>query len=80
LVPRSASYSTMIPSFGPAPPAFPCRAIDHRQAAVLAHGGRVDPAGITGTYAALDPEGRVVALLAERDGRAAPVVVLRPAG
>jgi len=60
--------------------AFPCRAIDHRQAAVLAHGGRVDPAGITGTYAALDPDGRVVALLAERDGRAAPVVVLRPAG
>ena len=58
---------------------FPSRHVDGGQARALSHGGRLDPAGLVGTYAALDPDGRAVALLTERDGRAAPVVVLRPA-
>ena len=60
--------------------AFRCRGVDRDQAAALAHGGRLDPVGMAGTYAALDPDGRAVALLDEREGRAAPVLVLRPAG
>src|SRR5213075_1682370 len=53
--------------------AFPRRDVDAAQAGTLAHGGRLAPAGIAGTY------GAVVALVAERDGAARPVVVLRPA-
>ena len=60
--------------------AFRCRGVDRDQAAALAHGGRLDPVGMVGTYAALDPDGQAVALLDEREGRAAPVLVLRPAG
>lgn len=58
---------------------FPSRQVDDGQARALSHGGRLAPAGIAGTYAAVDPEGHAVALLTERDGRAAPVAVLRPA-
>ena len=60
--------------------AFRCRGVDRDQAAALAHGGRLDPVGMVGTYAAMDPDGQAVALLDEREGRAAPVLVLRPAG
>ncbi|MPZ66113.1 MAG: tRNA pseudouridine(55) synthase TruB [Pseudonocardiaceae bacterium] len=59
--------------------AFPARAIDSSQATALSHGRWLDPAGLSGTYAAVDPDGRAVALLAEHAGRAAPVLVLRPA-
>lgn len=59
--------------------AFPTRAIDDSEATALSHGRWLDPAGLSGTYAAVDPDGRAVALLAERAGRAAPVLVLRPA-
>ncbi|MDQ3887618.1 MAG: tRNA pseudouridine(55) synthase TruB [Actinomycetota bacterium] len=60
--------------------AFRCRRVGRDQAAALAHGRWLDPVGMAGTYAALDPDGRAVALLDERAGRAAPVLVLRPAG
>ncbi len=60
--------------------AFPHRAVDAQQVRVLAHGGPLPAAGLTGTYAAIDSHGRAVALLAERDGQARPVLVLRPAG
>lgn len=56
------------------------RDLDAQQARVLAHGGRLPPAGIAGTHGAFGPDGRVVALLVECDGAARPVVVLRPAG
>ncbi len=59
--------------------AFPARAIDASQATALSHGRWLDAAGLPGTYAAVDPDGRAVALLAEHAGRAAPVLVLRPA-
>ncbi|HEY3896533.1 MAG TPA: tRNA pseudouridine(55) synthase TruB [Pseudonocardiaceae bacterium] len=59
--------------------AFPHRLVSTQQARVLAHGGALPADGLAGTHAALDPEGHAVALLAERDGRARPVLVLRPA-
>lgn len=60
--------------------AFPARPINGSEAVALSHGRWLDPAGLPGTYAAFDPDGRAVALLVERAGRAAPVLVLRPAG
>ena len=59
---------------------FPHRAVDGRQARVLAHGGSLPACGLTGTYAAIDSDGGAVALLAERDDQARPILVLRPAG
>ena len=58
---------------------FPRRDVPAEQARVLAHGGRLAPIGIAGTYGAFGPDGRVIALLTERDGAARPAVVLRPA-
>ncbi|MGH3885055.1 MAG: tRNA pseudouridine(55) synthase TruB [Pseudonocardiaceae bacterium] len=60
--------------------AFPHRAVDAQQVRVLAHGGPLPAIGLAGTHAAIDSEGHAVALLAERDGQARPVLVLRPAG
>lgn len=59
---------------------FPHRAVDAEQAGVLAHGGWLPAAGLAGTSAAFDPDGRAVALLAETGALARPVLVLRPAG
>lgn len=58
---------------------FPLRAVDTQQVRVLAHGGPLPAVGLAGTYAAIDSEGHAVALLAERDGQARPILVLRPA-
>ena len=60
--------------------AFGHREVDAEQVRVLSHGGGLPAAGLTGTYAAIDSYGHAVALLAERDGQARPVLVLRPAG
>ena len=60
--------------------AFRHRAVDTQQAWVLAHGGSLPAVGLTGTYAAIDPDGHAIALLTERHGHARPVLVLRPAG
>ncbi|MGH3694461.1 MAG: tRNA pseudouridine(55) synthase TruB [Pseudonocardiaceae bacterium] len=59
---------------------FPHRDVDARQARVLAHGGSLPALGLAGTHAAIDSDGGAVALLAERDGQARPILVLRPAG
>lgn len=59
--------------------AFAARMVDRAEAVALSHGRWLDAAGLAGTHAALDPDGRAVALLTERAGRAAPVLVLRPA-
>jgi tRNA pseudouridine55 synthase len=58
---------------------FARRDADPDQARVLAHGGRLVPAGIPGTYGVFGPDGAVIALVEERSGAARPVVVLRPA-
>ncbi|MGH3911808.1 MAG: tRNA pseudouridine(55) synthase TruB [Pseudonocardiaceae bacterium] len=59
--------------------AFPRRAVDAQQAQVLAHGGRLPAAGLSGTSAAFDPSGHAIALLTESGSLARPVLVLRPA-
>jgi tRNA pseudouridine55 synthase len=60
--------------------AFPHRAVDPQQVRILAHGGPLPAVGLVGTHAAIDSEGHAIALLAERDGQACPILVLRPAG
>ena len=60
--------------------AFARRDVEESDAAALAHGRPLSAAGLPGTYGVFDPEGQVLALVAERDGAARPVVVLAPAG
>jgi tRNA pseudouridine55 synthase len=60
--------------------AFTTRRVDDAGAAGLSHGRPLPAAGIEGNYGVLDPQGRAIALVAERDGQARPIVVLRPAG
>ncbi|MGW4767673.1 tRNA pseudouridine(55) synthase TruB [Nocardia sp. NPDC004278] len=58
--------------------AFPCRDIDDEQAEDLRNGRWLEPVGIPGVYAAIDPAGRAIALLRESGKRAASVMVVRP--
>lgn len=60
--------------------AFPRRDVDGRAATVLGHGGPLPITGLTGPYGVFGPDGKVVALVTERDGAARPEVVLRPSG
>jgi tRNA pseudouridine55 synthase len=60
--------------------AFGHRAVDADQVRLLAHGRSLPAVGLPGTHAAIDSQGHAVALLAERDGQARPILVLRPAG
>jgi tRNA pseudouridine55 synthase len=48
------------------------------EAKALSHGGSVPAMGLTGPYAVFAPDGRVVAIVSERAGRARPDVVLAP--
>ncbi|MGW3485445.1 tRNA pseudouridine(55) synthase TruB [Rhodococcus indonesiensis] len=58
--------------------AFPCRDVTVAEAALLANGRWLDPVGVPGVYAAIDPSGRAAALLQEKGTRASPVFVVRP--
>ena len=49
------------------------------EAKVLSHGGPLEPVGIGGPYAVFDPDGDVLAIVSERDGRARAEIVLAPA-
>ena len=64
--------------------AFPRRDVDAREATALAHGQRLSPAGLPGTYGVFDPDGHVIALARDegsgQTGHANPLVVLSPAG
>jgi tRNA pseudouridine55 synthase len=60
--------------------AFARRDVEADDAAALAHGRPLAAVGLPGTYGVFDPGGRVLALVAEGDGAARPVVVLAPAG
>lgn len=60
--------------------AFPRRDIDVDEAEGLRHGRWLEAHGDTGVVAAVAPDGRVAALVSESGRRAAPVVVMRPAG
>ncbi|MCX5046562.1 tRNA pseudouridine(55) synthase TruB [Aldersonia sp. NBC_00410] len=58
--------------------AFPHRTIDDAEAENLRHGRWLEPIGMAGVYAAIDPAGRAIALLQESGRRAASVMVVRP--
>ncbi|CAM3209451.1 tRNA pseudouridine synthase B [Stackebrandtia soli] len=55
---------------------MPRRDIEAAEATTLGHGGRIPLSGVAGPYAAIDPNGRVVAVVVERDGRTKSLVVL----
>ena len=59
--------------------AFPRRDVDAAAARDLSHGRPLPPDGPAATYGVFGPDGRAVGLVAERDGAARAVVVLRPA-
>lgn len=59
--------------------AFPHRQISAEEAESISQGRWLDPVGIPGTYAAIDPSGHTIALLQERGKRAGSVMVVRPA-
>jgi tRNA pseudouridine55 synthase len=54
----------------------PTRALDAEEAAALANGRALEPTGRLGPVAAVGPDGRLVAVVEDRDGRARPRVVL----
>ncbi|MEJ2867878.1 tRNA pseudouridine(55) synthase TruB [Actinomycetospora sp. OC33-EN08] len=60
--------------------AFPRRDVDAAGADDLAHGRPLPPTGTPGTAAVFGPDGHVVGLVADTEGRARPVLVLAPAG
>ena len=59
--------------------AFPRRDADPAEAADLAHGRPLAAAGVDEIQGVFAPDGHVLALVRDRDGRARPVVVLAPA-
>jgi tRNA pseudouridine55 synthase len=54
----------------------PTRDLDADEAAALANGRALEPTGRPGPVAAVGPDGRLVAVVEDRDGRARPRVVL----
>ncbi|MDZ7886300.1 MAG: tRNA pseudouridine(55) synthase TruB [Mycobacterium sp.] len=58
---------------------FPRRDLTESQVIDTGHGRPLEPAGISGIYAATAADGRVIALLEDGPSRTKPVVVLRPA-
>ena len=59
---------------------FPTRSITEGQAADLALGKWLDPIGLKGVHAAVDPQGHAIALIKEKERRAASEFVARPHG
>ena len=59
--------------------AFPQRTATPEEAKVLSHGGPLTPVGIGGPYAVFGPDGEVLAIVSEREGRARAEIVLAPA-
>jgi tRNA pseudouridine55 synthase len=55
---------------------LPTRDATAEEARVLRHGGPLGTVGIAGPYAVFDPDGEVLAVVSERDGRARPEIVL----
>jgi tRNA pseudouridine55 synthase len=56
------------------------RDVDADQARILSHGGPLPADGRSGPYAVFGPDGRVLAVVSERDHKARAEVVLQPAG
>jgi tRNA pseudouridine55 synthase len=59
--------------------AFAHRTIDDAEAESISQGRWLEPIGMSGVYAAVTADGRVIALLQEKGRRAASVMVVRPA-
>lgn len=59
--------------------AFPHRQISAAEAESLSQGRWLEPIGMKGVYAAIDPKGHTIALIQERGKRASSVMVVRPA-
>lgn len=59
--------------------AFEHRQVDADEAEAISQGRWLDPIGIPGVYAAIDPSGHTIALLQEKGKRASSVMVVRPA-
>jgi tRNA pseudouridine55 synthase len=57
---------------------MPRRDVDAAAARVLSHGGPLPAAGLPGPYAVFGPDGRVIAVVTEREGQARAEVVLAP--
>ncbi|GIJ45876.1 tRNA pseudouridine synthase B [Virgisporangium aliadipatigenens] len=55
---------------------LPRRDADESEAKTLSHGGPLSSVGISGPYAVFDPDGEVLAVVSERDGKARPEIVL----
>jgi len=55
--------------------ALPAREVDDAEARELSFGRTLPPSGVGGVHGAFAPDGSVVALLCESDGRARPVLV-----
>ncbi len=58
---------------------FPQREATPEEARVLSHGGPLEPVGIEGPYAVFAPDGTLMAIVSERDGRARAEIVLAAA-
>ncbi|AYJ49467.1 tRNA pseudouridine(55) synthase TruB [Rhodococcus sp. P1Y] len=59
--------------------AFAHRQVDADEAEAISQGRWLDPVGLPGVYAAIDPTGHTIALLQEKGKRASSVMVVRPA-
>jgi tRNA pseudouridine55 synthase len=58
---------------------FPRRDATPDEAIALSHGAPLAPAGVDGPYAVFAPDGSVIAVVADRDGKARAEVVFAPA-
>ena len=74
--PRSENLAAAVLDPAAAMASTPTRALDGEEAAALANGRALEPTGRPGPVAAVGPDGRLVAVVADRDGRARPRVVL----
>lgn len=59
---------------------FARREANEDEAVALGHGGPLPAVGLVGPYGVFGPDGAVIAIVSERDGRARPEVVLAPVG
>jgi tRNA pseudouridine55 synthase len=74
-----AAGLTVLPLAEAAAAAFPARELTADEASSLSHGGRLAGAGAeTGPVAAFGPDGRLIALVQEKDGVARPLAVFVP--
>ncbi|HYB88633.1 MAG TPA: tRNA pseudouridine(55) synthase TruB [Streptosporangiaceae bacterium] len=73
-----AAGFSVIPLAEAAAAAFPVRPLTGAEAQALSHGASLDATGTAGPVAALAPDGSLVALLEDRDGRARPLAVFVP--